>query len=219
MNRKKLISDRYLNGAFSVKFRPLKILALITAVMIATTACADKGADKQTQKESNPNFVTVKTSLGSMKIELDSEKAPLSVENFLSYAKEGYYDNTIFHRVIPQFMIQGGGFELGLSKKTTKAPILNEANNGLLNQPYTIAMARTGDPHSATSQFFINTKNNAPLNHTGENTGGWGYAVFGKVIEGQSVVDAIEKVQTAAKAGHRDVPIVDVVIESVTVGG
>ena len=204
----------------SVKLRSARLLALITLLLLATTSCTDKNVSSQQQpSKSQSSIVTLETSLGVIKIELDSEKAPITVANFLSYANQGFYDGTIFHRVIPQFMIQGGGFEASMTKKAIKAPIANEANNGLINEHYTIAMARTGDPHSATAQFFINTKNNANLNHTAEDTRGWGYAVFGKVTEGQDVVDAIEKVQTTSRAGYRDVPIESVVIKSVTIGG
>ncbi|MGK0186815.1 MAG: peptidyl-prolyl cis-trans isomerase B (cyclophilin B) [Verrucomicrobiales bacterium] len=215
-----LFNHRYLSAVFSAKRRSAQFLALITLLLIATTSCTDEGADSQPQTQaSKSNIVTLKTNLGVIKVELDVAKAPLTSANFLSYANEGYYDGTIFHRVIPQFMIQGGGFEADMVKKSTNPPVHNEANNGLLNEPYTIAMARTNDPHSATSQFFINTQANANLNHTGENVRGWGYTVFGKVTEGQGVVDAIEKVQTTSRAGHPDVPVADVVIESVTVGG
>ena len=214
-----LFSHRSLSAVFSAKLRSAKFLALIAAILLTTTACTDQGASSQPQPPvNNANLVTLETSLGIIKVELYAEKAPLSVANFLSYANEGYYDGTIFHRVIQQFMIQGGGFEPSMAKKSTKSSVLNEANNDLLNEPYTIAMARTNEPHSATSQFFINTQDNASLNHTGENMHGWGYAVFGKVIEGQDVVDAIEKVQTTSRAGYRDVPVEDVLIESVTVG-
>lgn len=150
---------------------------------------------------------------GVITLELDSEKAPKSVANFLSYVNKGHYDNTIFHRVIPGFMVQGGGMAPGMAQKSTDAPIENEANNGLQNAMYTVAMARTGDPHSATSQFFINVADNKFLNHTAPSSQGWGYAVFGKVISGQAVVDAIKAVKTGRKGFHDDVPVQDVVIE------
>ena len=150
---------------------------------------------------------------GIITLELDQEKAPDSVANFLSYVKKGHYDNTIFHRVIPDFMVQGGGFEPGMKQKDTDAPIQNEAKNGLKNDTYTVAMARTGDPHSASSQFFINVANNGFLNHTAPSAQGWGYAVFGKVVKGQDVVDKIKAVATGNKGGHGDVPKEDVVIE------
>ncbi len=157
--------------------------------------------------------VKLTTNHGDIVIELDAEKAPLSVANFLSYVRAGHYDGTVFHRVIKGFMIQGGGFEPGMKQKPTEAPIQNEANNGLKNAHYTLAMARTNNPHSATAQFFINTTNNGFLDFKSESPSGWGYAVFGKVIEGQDVVDKIEKVRTAGRGGHGDVPVEDVVIE------
>jgi peptidyl-prolyl cis-trans isomerase B (cyclophilin B) len=150
---------------------------------------------------------------GTITLELDSEKAPKTVENFLSYVNKGHYNNTIFHRVIPGFMIQGGGMEPGMGQKPTDAPITNEANNGLKNNNYTVAMARTGDPHSATAQFFINVADNGFLNHTAPSQQGWGYAVFGKVVSGQDVVDRIKAVKTGRKGFHDDVPKEDVVIE------
>jgi peptidyl-prolyl cis-trans isomerase B (cyclophilin B) len=164
-------------------------------------------------------MITLHTTLGDIVLELDHEKAPKSAENFESYCKDGHYDNTIFHRVINGFMIQGGGFEPGMKQKNTRAPITNEADNGLSNDIYTIAMARTSDPHSATAQFFINVSNNHFLNHSGKNTQGWGYAVFGKVSSGTEVVDKIKAVSTGSKAGHQDVPSEDVVITKVTISG
>lgn len=153
------------------------------------------------------------TNYGVITLELDHEKAPQSVTNFLSYVNKGHYDNTIFHRVIPGFMVQGGGMEPGMKQKACDAPIQNEANNGLKNTLYTIAMARTGDPHSATAQFFINVADNGFLNHTAPSQQGWGYAVFGKVIGGTEVVDKIKAVATGRKGFHDDVPKEDVVIE------
>ncbi len=150
---------------------------------------------------------------GVITLELDADKAPKSTANFLAYVNKGHYDNTIFHRVIPGFMIQGGGFEPGLKQKGTDAPIENEANNGLKNDNYTIAMARTSDPHSATAQFFINVANNGFLNHTAPSAQGWGYAVFGKVVSGTEVVDKIKGVKTGRSGFHDDVPKEDVVIE------
>ncbi|KAF1047099.1 peptidylprolyl isomerase [Xylophilus sp.] len=150
---------------------------------------------------------------GVITLELDADKAPKSVENFLAYVKKGHYDNTIFHRVIPGFMVQGGGFEPGLQQKPTDAPIENEADNGLKNDNYTVAFARTNAPHSATSQFFINVADNGFLNHTAPSAQGWGYAVFGKVIDGTDVVDRIKAVKTGRKGFHDDVPKDDVVIE------
>jgi peptidyl-prolyl cis-trans isomerase B (cyclophilin B) len=154
---------------------------------------------------------------GVITLELDAAKAPKSVENFLSYVKKGHYDGTVFHRVIPGFMIQGGGFSAKMDQKSTDAPIPNEAANGLRNDRYTVAMARTSDPHSATAQFFINATDNDFLNHTGQNAQGWGYAVFGKVVGGTEVVDAIEKVKTGNQGFHQNVPKEAVVIEKAVV--
>ena len=161
--------------------------------------------------------VELQTSKGNIKIELDDEKAPDSVRNFIDHVKRGHYDGTVFHRVIKGFMIQGGRYEPGMKQKPTGKPIRNEANNGLKNARYTLAMARTSDPHSATAQFFINAADNAFLDHKAESSQGWGYAVFGRVVEGNEVVDAIEKVQTGSKGGHGDVPLDDVTIERATV--
>ncbi len=157
--------------------------------------------------------VKLSTNHGDIVLQLDAEKAPLTTENFVQYVKDGHYDGTVFHRVIKGFMIQGGGFEAGMSQKKTRASIQNEADNGLKNKKYSIAMARTMEPHSASAQFFINASDNDFLNHSGKNVQGWGYAVFGEVIEGREVVDAIEKVATGSKAGHQDVPADDVIIE------
>jgi peptidyl-prolyl cis-trans isomerase B (cyclophilin B) len=162
-------------------------------------------------------MVKLHTNFGTIVIELDAAKAPETVKNFLAYVEAGHYDNTIFHRVIDGFMIQGGGFEPGMSQKPTNAPIQNEAANGLKNDRYTIAMARTGDPHSATAQFFINVKDNAFLNHTAPSGQGWGYCVFGKVAEGMDVVDKIKGVRTGSKGFHQDVPVEDVVIQKAEV--
>ena len=160
--------------------------------------------------------VEMTTSAGTLRIELDDVKAPVSVANFLAYAAKGHYDNTVFHRVIPDFMIQGGGMEPGMKQKPTDAPVANEANNGLKNARYTVAMARTSAPHSATAQFFINTKDNGFLDFKSESAQGWGYAVFGRVVGGIEVVDAIGAVRTGRKGGHDDVPLDDVVIRGVT---
>ena len=157
--------------------------------------------------------VKLSTNHGDIVLQLNAEKAPQTVENFVQYVKDGHFDNTVFHRVIKGFMIQGGGFEPGMTQKKTRASIQNEADNGLKNTKYSIAMARTMEPHSASAQFFINAADNDFLNHRGKNVQGWGYAVFGEVIEGREVVDAIEKVATGSKAGHQDVPKDDVVIE------
>ncbi len=158
--------------------------------------------------------VEMTTSAGAIRIELDDAKAPATVENFLNYVRAGHYDGTVFHRVIQGFMIQGGGFEPGMKQKSTGTPINNESANGLRNEKYTIAMARTMAPHSATAQFFINTKNNGFLDKD-RSQDGWGYAVFGKVVAGTDVVDAIERVATGNRGGHGDVPMQDVVIERV----
>ena len=162
---------------------------------------------------SNPQVELHVANYGVITLELDQEKAPQSVTNFLSYVNKGHYNNTIFHRVIPGFMVQGGGMEPGMKQKTCDAPIQNEANNGLKNNNYTVAMARTGDPHSATAQFFINIADNGFLNHTAPSAQGWGYAVFGKVISGAEVVDQIKAVATGRKGFHDDVPKEDVIIE------
>ncbi len=157
--------------------------------------------------------VTMETNKGVITLELDSAKAPDSVANFVTYAKAGHYDNTVFHRVIPGFMIQGGGFDTSMQQKSTNAPVKNEANNGLKNDKGTIAMARTSDPHSATAQFFINVKDNTFLDHKSETPQGWGYTVFGKVIEGMDVVELIENIKTTERNGMRNVPSVPVVIK------
>ena len=162
---------------------------------------------------SNPKVELHIANYGVITLELDQDKAPKSVANFLSYVKKGHYDNTIFHRVIPGFMVQGGGMEPGMKEKKGDQPIVNEADNGLKNLNYTVAMARTGDPHSATAQFFINVADNGFLNHTSISAQGWGYAVFGKVVSGTDVVDKIKTVKTTRKGYHDDVPVDDVVIE------
>ena len=161
--------------------------------------------------------VTIATTVGQMTLELDADNAPKTVENFLSYASSGFYDGTIFHRVINNFMIQGGGFNTDMEQKPTQAPVDNEANNGLKNERGTIAMARTQDPHSATAQFFINVQDNDFLNHTGENMQGWGYTVFGKITQGEDVLDKIRCVQTGSQGGHQDVPTEPIIIESISV--
>lgn len=158
-------------------------------------------------------MVKLHTNFGVITLELDAEKAPVTVANFLEYVDSGFYNNTVFHRVIDGFMIQGGGFEPGMSQKSTNASIKNEADNGLKNKAYTIAMARTPDPHSASSQFFINVADNDFLNFSSPTSQGWGYCVFGKVTDGTDVVDKISQVKTGNKAGHQDVPAEDVVIE------
>ena len=160
-----------------------------------------------------PKTVELHTTAGVIRLELDDEKAPASVGNFLDYVRAGHYDGTVFHRVIKGFMVQGGGMDASMQQKSTRAPITNEAGNGLRNAKYTVAMARTSDPHSATAQFFINTSDNAFLNFTAETRQGWGYAVFGKVVAGTDVVDAIESVRTGRRGFHDDVPVDDVMIE------
>ena len=158
-------------------------------------------------------MILLKTNFGDIKIELNHEKAPKTAANFEKYVKEGYYDGVIFHRVIDNFMIQGGGFEPGMVNKETEMPIENEADNGLKNTVGTLAMARTMDPHSASAQFFINVSDNEFLNHTSKSTQGWGYAVFGEVIEGMDVVNRIKAVKTTTRMGHQDVPVEDIIIE------
>ena len=158
-------------------------------------------------------MVKLITNFGDITLELNAEKAPITVANFLQYVESGFYDGVIFHRVIDGFMIQGGGFDANMKQKSTKDEIKNEADNGLTNDKYTVAMARTSVPDSASSQFFINVGDNDFLNHTAKNASGWGYCVFGKVVEGMDVVDKIRAVKTTSKAGHRDVPIEAVVIE------
>ncbi len=160
--------------------------------------------------------VTIETTHGNFVIELNDDKAPETVKNFLSYVNNGHFNGTIFHRVIPNFMIQGGGFEPGMSEKTTEDAIKNEADNGLANDRGTIAMARTNDPHSATSQFFINHNDNSFLNHTAPTGAGWGYCVFGKVTDGMDVIDAIAAVSTGNNGGHGDVPTEDIVMTKVS---
>lgn len=161
-------------------------------------------------------MVKLSTNFGDITLELNAEKAPVTVANFLQYVESGFYDGVIFHRVIDGFMIQGGGFDVDMQQKKTKDEIKNEADNGLSNDNYTIAMARTSIPDSASSQFFINATNNDFLNHTAKTPSGWGYCVFGKVVEGMDVVDKIKKVKTTSKAGHRDVPVEAVIIEKAT---
>ena len=162
-------------------------------------------------------MVTFHTNHGDIVIKTFADKAPVTVENFLNYCREGFYNNTIFHRVINGFMVQGGGFEPGMTQKDTKATIKNEANNGLKNTIVTLAMARTNDPHSATAQFFINVADNDFLNFRGENAQGWGYCVFAEVVEGMDVVNKIKAVKTGRSGMHQDVPVEDVIVTSVTV--
>ena len=162
-------------------------------------------------------MIKLHTNHGVITLELDSEKAPLTVQNFIDYVNSGHYDNTIFHRVIDNFMIQGGGFEPGMIQKKTRAPIQNEAANGLKNNKYTVAMARTSDVHSASAQFFINVADNDFLNYTASTSQGFGYCVFGKVVEGQDVVDRIKKVKTGDRGGHQNVPLENVTVQKAEV--
>jgi cyclophilin family peptidyl-prolyl cis-trans isomerase len=184
------------------------VLGIVGLLLTVTTVGAKEGG--------NP-VVVMKTSLGDVKIELDKAKAPVTVDNFLVYVNDKFYDGTIFHRVIPAFMIQGGGFDKDMNQKKTKAPIKNEAGNGLKNVTGTLAMARTSDPNSATAQFFINTKDNAFLDHKNDTAQGYGYAVFGKVVDGMDVVKKIEQVQTTTRPPYENVPVTAVVIESIRV--
>jgi peptidyl-prolyl cis-trans isomerase B (cyclophilin B) len=181
---------------------------LITTLFALLLCCTVQSSHSTTQD--NKTMVKLHTTKGDFTIELNSEKAPNTVKNFLDYVNSGFYSGTIFHRVINNFMIQGGGFEANMTQKKTNPPIKNEATNGLKNDNYTVAMARTGDPHSATAQFFINVKDNNFLNYPGQD--GWGYCVFGKVVEGKEVVDAIRQVKTGNRSGFQDVPLEDVII-------
>lgn len=181
------------------------VCLLLVSIGVATANSGDKV------------MVEMHTSKGLITLELDAEKAPVTVANFIEYVKSGHFDGTIFHRVIPGFVIQGGGMESGMKEKPTQPPIENEADNGLKNVTGSICMARTNDPHSATSQFFINLKDNQFLDHTGKNPQGWGYAVFGQVTDGMDVVEAIAAVQTGNAGFHQDVPVEDIVVEKVTI--
>lgn len=180
----------------------------VTALFALFLCCMMQASHSSTQGKKT--MIKLHTNHGTITLQLDAEKAPLTVANFIEYVNSGFYDNTIFHRVIENFMVQGGGFEPGMKQKPTNDPVKNEAANGLKNEAYTVAMARTGDPHSATAQFFINAKNNSFLDYPGQD--GWGYCVFGKVVEGTDVVDAIRKVKTGTSGFHQDVPKEDVVI-------
>lgn len=189
--------------------------ALLAAGPIATAA--NSTTNEGTPPMTAESRVKLQTNQGDIVIELNAEKAPKTTANFLSYVRDGFYDGTVFHRVINNFMIQGGGFEAGMKQKKTSDPVENEANNGLKNDRYTVAMARTSDPHSATAQFFINVADNDFLNHTAPTTNGWGYTVFAKVVEGTEIVDKIKGVKTGSRGFHQDVPAEDVVIEHATV--
>ncbi len=200
-------------------FKSTIFITFSLALIFMVTSCADKTDNIKIEKkmEKTMTNATIKTNLGDIQLELNEEKAPITVENFKKIAESGYYEGTIFHRVINGFMVQGGGLTADMSNKSSgTSPIQNEANNGLTNDRGTIAMARTMDPHSATSQFFINHKDNAFLNHTGENPQGWGYAVFGIVTEGMDIVDQIADVATGSSGAYQDVPEEVITIESVT---
>jgi peptidyl-prolyl cis-trans isomerase B (cyclophilin B) len=181
---------------------------IFAALFALILCCTMQSSFSSTQGKST--MVKLYTNMGVITLQLDDEKAPNTVKNFLEYVNSGFYSNTIFHRVIGNFMIQGGGFEPGMKQKKTNAPIKNEAANGLTNDEYTLAMARTGDPHSATAQFFINVKDNDFLNYPGQD--GWGYCVFGKVVDGEDVVEAIRNVKTGNRMGFQNVPLEDVII-------
>lgn len=183
------------------------LFSALLAVLLCCASPLSYSLDK-----GKATMVKLHTNHGTITLQLDAEKAPNTVKNFLDYVNAGHYENTIFHRVINSFMIQGGGFEPGMKQKTVNAPIQNEAANGLQNDKYTIAMARTNDPHSATAQFFINVKDNSFLNYSAPNAQGYGYCVFGKVVEGADVVDSIRKVDTGNRSGFQDVPLEDVII-------
>jgi len=190
----------------------MKFVMALSFFVVILASCVG-GADALSDRPQ----VVIETSKGSIELELYSDEAPKTVANFLNYARWGHYDGTVFHRVIPDFMIQGGGFTPEMKQKLTEMPIENEADNGLKNDRGTVAMARTQDPHSASAQFFINTKDNTSLNHKSKTPEGWGYTVFGKVIKGMDVVDAISKVETGARGSMENVPIEPVVITKVTV--
>jgi cyclophilin family peptidyl-prolyl cis-trans isomerase len=191
----------------------MRVLVLsVMLFLFSTLSFAKENTMSDTQSK-----VKLTTSLGEIIIQLNTEKAPVSSANFLTYVNEGFYNGTIFHRVIPGFMAQGGGFDTSFNQKAVHAPIKNEANNGLTNSRGTLAMARTNDPNSATAQFFINYKDNSFLNHTSQTASGWGYAVFGEVIEGMDVVDAMAKQATGNRGGHQDVPKTDIIIEKAEV--
>ena len=203
-----------------MKSYKIKTLVIFSTSLLLLSSCGDRTSNNEIEKimEKTMTQVTIKTSVGDIHLELNNEKAPITVENFKTIANSGYYEGTIFHRVINGFMVQGGGLTADMNNKSSgTSPIQNEANNGLSNDRGTIAMARTMDPHSATSQFFINHKDNGFLNHTGENSQGWGYAVFGAVTEGMEIVDQIAEVATGSSGGHQDVPIEIITIESVTI--
>ena len=189
------------------------LLSALALGGLALSAPSMAQSNLQPTPSKGTNMVKFTTNLGSFTLELNAAKAPKTVENFLQYVRDGHYTGTVFHRVINNFMVQGGGFQFGMKQKPTRAPVENEANNGLKNDNYTVAMARTSDPQSASAQFFINVKNNDFLNFSSPTSQGWGYAVFGKVVEGMDTVDKMKAVQTGNKMGHGDVPNVDIVVE------
>ena len=195
----------------------MKHFFLLLGFFLVSWSCSNAGAQTTGAKMSTNPKVKIETTMGDIVLELDAQKAPVSTANFLSYVNEGFYDGTIFHRVIPGFMIQGGGMNPDMTEKPTKAPIKNEANNGLLNHRGTVAMARTSEPHSASSQFFINVSDNDFLNFQSETSQGWGYAVFGKVIEGMDVVDKIVGVETGQVKFYRDVPKEPVIMKKASI--
>jgi len=217
---------RVLSRVFPLRVFRFVVLASAASTLLAAPLYSQSstGITTMTQTATTTTTATtatprvkLQTSLGDITIALAAERAPKSVENFLTYVRDGFYDATVFHRVIDGFMIQGGGFEAGLKQKDTRAPIENEANNGLKNARYTLAMARTNEPHSATAQFFINVADNDFLNHAAPTAQGWGYAVFGEVVQGMEVVDAIKGVKTGNQGFHQNVPVEDVVIVRATV--
>ena len=194
------------------------IYSIVITACLAVIACKpSQNTDKDMKTKTENAIVKLKTSEGDITIELNADKAPITAENFLKYVEEGFYDDTIFHRVIPNFMIQGGGFTADMGQKQTHPNIKNEADNGLKNERGTIAMARTSDPDSASSQFFINLKDNDFLNFKDKSTQGWGYCVFGKVISGMEIVDKIATVKTGSSKGHQDVPTRTITIEKATI--
>ena len=202
---------------FFILYIVLSITYFANAKDVTTPPTIDLVTNKSSITQAKQIMITLNTSLGAIELELNEEKAPITVANFLQYAKDGFYDGTIFHRVIPGFMVQGGGFESGMLQKPNKGEIQNEANNGLLNEKGSIAMARTQLPHSATSQFFINLADNDFLNFRNESSAGWGYAVFGKVTSGMDVVEKIVSVETGRHGPHQDVPLEEILIESVVI--
>jgi len=215
-----MLSLSFLTGMSRPTLRAVSLACATSLALcmgsIAQAASSTSNQGKPMSTTTTPR-VKLQTNHGDLLIELNAEKAPKTVESFLTYVNEGFYDGTIFHRIINNFMVQGGGFDADMKQKQTHAPVENEANNGLKNDRYTLAMARTSDPHSATAQFFINVADNDFLNFTSPTPNGWGYTVFGKVIEGTEVVDKIKGVKTGNKGFHQDVPVEDVIIEKATV--